>query len=165
MKTIKQLLFITVLNLFITNMGWGQQQCPDLDIVEVRVDTIVSADPSLIRFRFDVIVRNRGALVYDPGTAGPTYINLSFTAPGYTNRHMAQQNLQIPFAPNSWNQTMRFEVNVNRTSRTLPDWENMPLPTNYCGYVTTGTVPANYECRQNNNRKCYNDRDLRNYLR
>ena len=142
-----------------------QTNCPDLEITEIRVDTIASGNPALVRFRFFVVVQNTGDVVYDPAaTYGQHYINLSFIAPGYPGRHMAQQNMFTPINVNDFQQ-MLFEVNADRLAKTLPDWENMPVPTDYCGFVTTGTVPANYECTLSNNELCEKDKFIKRILR
>lgn len=142
-----------------------QTNCPDLEVTEIRVDTIASGNPALVRFRFFVVVQNTGDVVYDPAaTYGQHYINLSFIAPGYPGRHMAQQNMFTPINVNDFQQ-MLFEVNADRITRTLPDWENMPVPTDYCGFVTTGTVPANYECTLSNNELCEKDKFIKRILR
>ena len=142
-----------------------QTNCPDLEITEIRVDTIASGNPALVRFRFFVVVQNTGDVVYDPAaTYGQHYINLSFIAPGYPGRLMAQQNMFTPIPVNDFQQ-MLFEVNADRLAKTLPDWENMPVPTDYCGFVTTGTVPANYECTLNNNELCEKDKFIKRILR
>lgn len=146
--------------------GYAQnRKCPDLKIETVTVDTVASSNPRLARLRFDVIVSNIGNAIYDSaGAYPPPRINLSFSGPGYTDRRMASQPLQVPYGPHSWNQTLRFEVNVNRATLTLPDWENIALPTSYCGYITTDKVPRNYECTLDNNRACFNDRDIKRLL-
>lgn len=142
-----------------------QTNCPDLEVTEIRVDTIASGNPALVRFRFFVVVQNTGDVVYDPAaTYGQHYINLSFIAPGYPGRHMAQQNMFTPINVNDFQQ-MLFEVNADRIAKTLPDWENMPVPTDYCGFVTTGTVPANYECTLSNNELCEKDKFIKRILR
>ncbi len=142
-----------------------KNNCPDLEVTEIRVDTMASGNPALVRFRFFVVVKNTGDVAYDPAvTFGQHYINLSFIAPGYPGRHMAQQNMFTPIAVND-SQQMLFEVNADRVTRTLPDWENMPVPTDYCGFVTTGTVPANYECTLTNNELCEKDRFIKLILR
>lgn len=41
--------------------------CPDLEVTEIRIDTMASDNPALVRFRFFVVVKNTGAVVYDPG--------------------------------------------------------------------------------------------------
>lgn len=142
-----------------------QTNCPDLEVTEIRVDTMASGNPALVRFRFFVVVKNTGDVIYDPAaTYGQHYINLSFIAPGYPGRHMAQQNMFTPIAVNDFQQ-MLFEVNADRVTKTLPDWENMPVPTDYCGFVTTGTVPANYECTLRNNELCEKDKFIKKILR
>lgn len=139
--------------------------CPDLEVTEIRVDTMASGNPALVRFRFFVVVKNTGDVVYDPAaTYGQHYINLSFTAPGYPGRHMAQQNMFTPINVNDFQQ-MLFEVNADRITKTLPDWENMPVPTDYCGFVTTGSVPANYECTLSNNELCEKDKFIKHILK
>jgi hypothetical protein len=119
----------------------------------------------LVRFRFFVVVTNTGDVAYDPDPLyGQHYINLNFIAPGYPGRHMAQQNMFTPIAVAGMQQ-MLFEVNIDRVAKTLPDWENMPAPTDYCGYVTTGTVPANYECSVSNNELCEKDKFIKQILK
>jgi hypothetical protein len=143
----------------------AQNNCPDLAVTEVRVDSMASPSPAYIRLRFVVVVQNTGRSAYSPSTSyGNTYINLNFTAPGYPDRNMARQNLSIPLTAGATDQ-MIFEVNVDRLTKTLPDWENMPLPQSYCGLITSDNVPATYECRLNNNSKCYPDKELRRIVR
>ncbi len=142
-----------------------RNNCPDLEVTEIRVDTMASGNPALVRFRFFVVVTNTGDVAYDPAaTYGQHYINLSFIAPGYPGRLMAQQNMFTPIGVNDFQQ-MLFEVNADRVAKTLPDWENMPVPTDYCGSVTTGTVPSNYECTLNNNELCEKDKFIKQILR
>lgn len=139
--------------------------CPDLEVTQIIVDTIANPNPAYIRFRFRVFVENTSKFTYDPSPVfGTHYISLNFTAPGYIERPMAQQNMFLPMNPGDVQQ-MLFEVNIDRVTKTLPDWEDMPTPTDYCGAVLTGTVPANYECTISNNKLCEKDKFIKKILK
>lgn len=84
MKTTISITLALLITALAYDSAYAQRRnCPDLKIETVKVDTMASSHPGLVRLRFDVVVRNIGNAVYDSaGAYPPPVINLSFSGPG-----------------------------------------------------------------------------------
>jgi hypothetical protein len=152
MKKYFDVILIALMFILMATVANGQTECPDLEIAKVTNSLVKSPNNNLNRYRFVVAVKNITKVDYVPNNAPAiTTINLSFSAKGVPNKIMATQSL--PQLSAGATVELIFEVNVNKDSLTLPDWDNMPMPIEYCGFINTGKE-IEYECSIKNNKLC-----------
>lgn len=132
-----------------TLVAGAQGKCPDPAVTDVGATEIKSRG-AMARYRFFVTVTNVGSGGFK--TAPGSTVMLRFSD-GKARRVMATQPL--PDLAAGEVTTLVFEADVDRAKGTLPDWDNLPFPTEICGMIDAKPggrmVP---ECDPNNNRLC-----------
>lgn len=141
-------LFIVLL-LYSTGSA-SQALCSDLAVAEIRTEKTNSRQAGTDHFRVTVVAKNTGTTPFTPATGND--IRLYFSGKGYSNREMALQPVQALNPGQTC--LLVFEYAVNKTTQTLPDWENIPAPREICARIIILRRNKSGDCDERNNRQC-----------